>query len=427
MKIMLTFADIKYAMKTIFKFVLVAALVCYVVPTLAQHNCNAKNLTVKLDSVTESGGNKHLFEYDARLNCTRWVAYRYRSDGWSIVAFEAYTYDDLDRMTSKTIHNNGVTKYEYFYNDQSLVSEVIYSYYNGTNWYYRNKYNYEYDEEGNQTLYIQYNYEDGNWTENEKMVWEYEGGQLQSMLHYYGNYAFEKSIYHYNEQGLCSEMIRSRYTSELPEMSGWKEYYKELYEYDDGKLLTRVKLQVRTDDSVWDYVEKTELEYDGNSNCTNISFYDSYDYDAEQWTYLKKTFDFTFEPTMSISNIAGLPLYWEQWWDLDVDIALFNELQQVTQNNLGHVTQYDFYYSNGNSLDEPAENNLSVWPNPATNAVRIEGCEPAEVQIYNALGQLVKTISDTSLIELEGLPKGVCLLKVTDTKKRKHTAKVVVK
>jgi hypothetical protein len=33
-------------------------------------------------------------------------------------------------------------------------------------------------------------------------------------------------------------------------MPGWKEYYKELYEYDNaGKLLTRVKLQARTDAS----------------------------------------------------------------------------------------------------------------------------------------------------------------------------------
>ncbi len=407
------------------KTLLFAALMCCIVSASAQQHHNENNLTVKLDSITE-GMFKSIFEYDAHLNCTRWTEYMDGSNGWYVFVRYEYTYDDQDRMTSKTSHNNGVTKYEYFYNEQSLVSEVIYSYYNGTNWYFRDKYNYEYDEEGNQTLYIQYNYEDGNWTEHEKKVWEYEGGQLQSMLHYLVNFAFEKFVYHYNEQELCSEMIRCTYTSEPPAMPGWKEYYKELYEYDDaGKLLTRVKLQARTDASGWDYVEKTELEYDGYSNCTNISVSSGYDYDTEEWTYLRNTLDFTYDPTVSINNIAGLSMFWKEWfYDLDLNIPLFNELQQITMNNLGADNQYDFYYSNYNGLDEPAESPIAVWPNPVTEAIHIEGFEAAEVQVYNTLGQLVKTVCDANEINVAGLVEGVYLVRIADAEGKVYTNKI---
>ena len=408
------------------KTLLFAALMCCIVSASAQQHRNENNLTVKLDSITE-GMFKSIFEYDAHLNCTRWTEYMDGSNGWYVFVRYEYTYDDQDRMTSKTSHNNGVTKYEYFYNEQSLVSEVIYSYYNGTNWYFRDKYNYEYDEEGNQTLYIQYNYEDGNWTEHEKKVWEYEGGQLQSMLHYLVNFAFEKFVYHYNEQELCSEMIRCTYTSEPPAMPGWKEYYKELYEYDDaGKLLTRVKLQARTDASGWDYVEKTELEYDGYSNCTNISVSSGYDYDTEEWTYLRNTLDFTYDPTVSINNIAGLSMFWKEWfYDFNLDIPLFNKLQHITMNDSSY--QYDFYYSNYNGLDEPNELLLSVWPNPATEAIHIEGLDAAEVQVYNALGQLVKTVRDANEISVAGLAEGVYLLRITDIEGKRHVARMAVK
>ena len=199
-----------------------------------------------------------------------------------------------------------------------------------------------------------------------------------------------------------------------------------LYEYDNaGKLLTRVKLQARTDASGWDYVEKTELEYDGNSNCINISVYNGYDYDTEEWTYLRNTLDFTYDPTVSINNIAGLSMFWKEWfYDFNLDIPLFNKLQHITMNDSSY--QYDFYYSNYNGLDDPTENHLAVWPNPATEVVHIEGLEAAEVQVYNALGQLVKTVRNSNEINVAGLAEGVYLVRITDAKGVSQTERITV-
>ena len=56
---------------------------------------------------------------------------------------------------------------------------------------------------------------------------------------------------------------------------------------------------------------------------------------------------------------------------------------------------------------------VKVFPNPTTSIVYIEGTEATEVQVFNALGQLVKTAQNTNEVSLEGLPQGVYLLRVT--------------
>ena len=406
--------------------IIIAALMCCIVSASAKQNCNENDLTVKLDSI-KSVGRKFLFEYDTHLNCTRRTEYMYISDsiGWNFMAFNEYTYDELYRMTSKTTYQpfgNGMRKYEYFYNGQGLLSEVTYSYYNGTNWHFIEKYYYEYDEEMNQILYIQYKHEDGNWEEVEKKVWEYAGGLPWLILRYFFGTLYDKTEYDYNEQGLCSEMIRSIYIVE-PMVPEWKEYYKELYEYDEaGNLLTKTILDGNSNGLY--YRKKTELAYDGNNNCTNISEYSGYDNNTGQWLYLNKEFGFVYDSTVNINNIAGLSSFWKEYFDLD--IPLFNELQLVTID-MGDVIQYDFYYSNSTGLDEPKEILLSVWPNPATEKVHVGGIEIAEVQVYNTLGQLMKTVQNSNEVDVSNLPQGVYLLRITDAEGKNRVARVMKK
>ena len=68
-----------------------------------------------------------------------------------------------------------------------------------------------------------------------------------------------------------------------------------------------------------------------------------------------------------------------------------------------------------------------VYPNPASEVVRIEGIEAAKVQVYNALGQLVKTVRNSNEISVKGLPEGVYLLRIMDAEGKSHAARVVVK
>lgn len=68
---------------------------------------------------------------------------------------------------------------------------------------------------------------------------------------------------------------------------------------------------------------------------------------------------------------------------------------------------------------------VSVYPNPAKDFVRIEGTEASEVQVYNALGQMVRTVQGTNEIDLSGLVEGVYLLRIMDVVGRSRSVRVV--
>ena len=67
-------------------------------------------------------------------------------------------------------------------------------------------------------------------------------------------------------------------------------------------------------------------------------------------------------------------------------------------------------------VGEPAsvEHNVSLFPNPADDVFRIDGIVPDETLIYNALGQLVKSVNATNEVSVSDLPAGVYLLRITD-------------
>jgi hypothetical protein len=71
--------------------------------------------------------------------------------------------------------------------------------------------------------------------------------------------------------------------------------------------------------------------------------------------------------------------------------------------------------------------NVTVYPNPANGVVRIEGVVADEVQVYNALGQVVKTVRGTNEIDVADLVEGVYLVRIMDADGKCHKARVAVK
>ena len=64
------------------------------------------------------------------------------------------------------------------------------------------------------------------------------------------------------------------------------------------------------------------------------------------------------------------------------------------------------------SVNETAASTFSVYPNPATDIIRIENGSDEAVAIYNATGQLVMSVGATDgNISVSGLPTGLYLLK----------------
>ena len=59
---------------------------------------------------------------------------------------------------------------------------------------------------------------------------------------------------------------------------------------------------------------------------------------------------------------------------------------------------------------------VAVYPNPVTDVVRIQGVEADEVQVFNTLGQLVKTVHGTNEVNVSDLADGHYLLRITSAK-----------
>ena len=70
---------------------------------------------------------------------------------------------------------------------------------------------------------------------------------------------------------------------------------------------------------------------------------------------------------------------------------------------------------------------IFIYPNPAKEIATIGCSEVAEVQVYNAFGQLVNTIHGTNEISVTGLAEGVYLLRVTATDGKTYRTRLIVR
>ena len=97
------------------------------------------------------------------------------------------------------------------------------------------------------------------------------------------------------------------------------------------------------------------------------------------------------------------------------------------ENLIWHHPRINGCYVGVDGLEDiEADNSISVCPNPASETVHVEGVRSAEVQVFNALGQVVKTVWGTNEIDLRGLVEGVYLLRITDADGKVYTNKIMV-
>ena len=82
------------------------------------------------------------------------------------------------------------------------------------------------------------------------------------------------------------------------------------------------------------------------------------------------------------------------------------------------------------NVPEIEKNNMTVYPNPATNKFTVDlgNDEKANIQLFNLVGQMVynETITGRADVKVANLHSGVYMLKVNQNGKI-STTKVVVK
>ena len=66
-------------------------------------------------------------------------------------------------------------------------------------------------------------------------------------------------------------------------------------------------------------------------------------------------------------------------------------------------------------LEDQTQLNISIYPNPTNNTLFITGIEtPIAISIYNVLGKEVLSIKNTNNINVQALPSGVYMIRISD-------------
>ena len=177
----------------------------------------------------------------------------------------------------------------------------------------------------------------------------------------------------------------------------------------------------------WQYNGKSTYQYDNRGNCTEYHQYDHTDYEVERSVY---TYDYgkplsstviPWNPEMDRPRMYDNAdaCVREAWHSVDVD----------------HVLQYvcDYVYDYSDvvtGVECPAVSEVSLYPNPATDRVVLDGLSDgeAEVRIHDLSGRLVLTrlaAGPTALLDISSLAPGCYVVRVVQGDEVK-VVKVVV-
>ena len=119
----------------------------------------------------------------------------------------------------------------------------------------------------------------------------------------------------------------------------------------------------------------------------------------------------------------NFPIGYLDYYDCENNLLCeYKDGEQVFEN-----PEYNTCYIDETSVQEQGQQQITIYPNPAKETMLIEGAKASEVQLYNALGQLVKTVRDANEIPVADLPQGVYLVRIRDGEGRIFMEKVMVR
>ena len=132
----------------------------------------------------------------------------------------------------------------------------------------------------------------------------------------------------------------------------------------------------------------------------------------------------------------------EEWIEVDVPIDNYVEiilegLEEDTYYEYGMVCEFTDgvwiesgqpkVFQTGYDAVNETTHSMMVYPNPASETLYIQSFEPAEVQVFNALGQKVKTFKNVNEINVSDWIQGMYLLRITAADGKVFEKKVTVK
>ena len=81
--------------------------------------------------------------------------------------------------------------------------------------------------------------------------------------------------------------------------------------------------------------------------------------------------------------------------------------------NADYIALDDVTIEIATEISNISANNINVYPNPTTGIITITNAENANINVYNQIGALVRTVENTNLIDLSDLENGTYIVKIT--------------
>ena len=120
--------------------------------------------------------------------------------------------------------------------------------------------------------------------------------------------------------------------------------------------------------------------------------------------------------------------YGDGWYKIKVDgVTIVGEGQD--NGNFGGSASHQFSIFVSDGVESNLESNINIYPNPANELLFIEGENISFVQVYNALGQMVASTtnsSDKMVVNVASLEQGVYVVRVVSVDGSVSTKKVSI-
>lgn len=340
---------------------------------------------------------KSKFTYDENLNCILFLT------------------SEWDRIDNYWLDYH---KIEFGYDAQgNVISEVnsFWDYYNKL-WRSFDKWEYKYDAGGNRiwAYSSRLNENTGQWEMHHKEEYAYDikGNRISLTGTSWDEdtnqwVQGEKEEYSYN----ANEKITYNNIFYWDELSGlWVNNHKEEHVYDiEGNNILIRQYYLRWSDSVWVETIKEENTFDKDHNwIVNIQ---------HEWDDSTKI-EFMFNNSYPFEELVLPYLYTEEYCRHMLTMILY-----YTPSDSGWILENraNFIYAevNTSNLSETEDNNISAYPNPASQFVSFDADKPlvkARLVVFDMQGREVMTqvVGNNMPVSIKQLDKGLYLYQLSD-------------
>lgn len=285
--------------------------------------------------------------------------------------------------------------YEYDFNGNVL--EMIVSDFDGEEWWDLGRASFAYEDDLVSEVIIQY-WEDGEWVNEEKAVYNYNGDSWTILYwDWNGTTWSSNELYTYNKSAGSIEVL-------IQYMQGgaWQNDEQQFFTLDFNEHVTSILVQ-DWENNAW--VNDNRTTYNFTSGVFDMKIEESWN--GSDWEATNK-YSYIYDNGNAISGSCKV-FDGDDFVPGDGDIEMAYGYSADSKSFYGY--EVNMTYIDLTKVDENAQTNFSVYPNPAQTEIQIQAENFKKAEIYSLTGQLMME-SLHSTLDVCCLASGVYLLKV---------------